>query len=277
MTSARRGSSRCASPRRGPARGVPGVPLREAHRRLLRRHGPLRWWPAETPLEVCVGAVLTQNTAWTGVEKALANLRGAGVLDDARAMLGLPEARLAALLRPSGYFRLKARRLRALLGWIVERGGGDPVAALRGDPAALREDLLRVHGVGRETADSLLLYAGGHPVFVVDAYTRRVLGRHGWFDPGADYDAIRALFEERLPRDAALYNQFHAEIVLVGKEHCRPTPRCGGCPLEGMLPRGGPLPIRGPGRGPTASGTSRRSGSARPPGAPPARGRPPSP
>lgn len=217
-----------------------GSRLREAHRRLLARYGPLGWWPAETPLEVCVGAILTQNTSWKGVERALANLRRAGVLGDARAMLALPAARLAALLRPSGYFRLKAKRLRALLRWIVDRGDGDPVAALRGDPAAVRGDLLRVHGVGRETADSLLLYAGGIPSFVVDAYTRRILGRHGWADPAADYDDLRALLERSLPRDPALWNQFHAEIVMAGKDHCRPSPRCDGCPLERMLPRGGP-------------------------------------
>jgi endonuclease-3 related protein len=231
--------------------------LAAAHRRLLARYGPLRWWPAETPLEVCVGAVLTQNTAWTGVVKALDNLRAEGVLGDARAMLALPEGRLAGLIRPSGYFRLKARRLRALLSWIVEKGDGDPVAALRGGTAALREDLLSVHGVGRETADSILLYAGGHPVFVVDAYTRRVLGRHRWFDPEADYDAIRAFFEGALPRDPALYNQFHAEIVMVGKEHCRPSPRCGGCPLEGMLPA-----EYAPPRGGAMSTGSGRTGAA---------------
>jgi endonuclease-3 related protein len=221
-----------------------GVALREAHRRLLGRYGPLRWWPARTPLEVCVGAVLTQNTAWSNVERALANLRALGVLGDARAMLALPEERLAEALRPSGYFRLKARRLRALLAWLLERGGGDPRRALRGDPGALRRDLLEVHGVGPETADSILLYAGGHAVFVVDAYTRRVLGRHGWFDPEADYDDLRAHFEERLPADPALYNQFHAEIVMAGKEHCGTTARCDGCPLEGMLPRGGPRRLR---------------------------------
>jgi endonuclease-3 related protein len=228
-----------SAPRRNSSRGRP-APLREAHRRLLRRYGPLGWWPAETPLEVCVGAVLTQNTAWANVEKALANLRAAGLLGDARAMLALPEARLADLLRPAGYFRVKARRLRALLRWLVDRGGGDPAAALRGGTAALREDLLGVHGVGRETADSILLYAGGRPVFVVDAYTRRVVGRHGWSDGEAGYEDLRAFFERRLPRDAPLYNQLHAEIVAVGKDHCRPVPRCEGCPLEGLLPRGGP-------------------------------------
>jgi len=178
------------------------------------------------------------------VVRALANLRAAGVLGDARAMLALPEERLAEAIRPAGYFRLKARRLRALLAWIVDRGDGDPVAALRGDLAALREDLLTVHGVGRETADSILLYAGGRPVFVIDAYTRRVLGRHGWADPEADYDALRALFEGGLPRDAALWNQFHAEIVMVGKDHCGTVARCEGCPLEGMLPPGGPRRLR---------------------------------
>ena len=240
--------------------------LREAHRRLLRRYGPLGWWPAATPLEVCVGAVLTQNTAWGNVERALANLRAAGVLADARAMLALPRARLEGLLRPAGFFRVKARRLRALLRWIVRRGDGDPAAALRGEPAALREDLLRVHGVGRETADSVLLYAGGLPVFVVDAYTRRVLGRHGWADPGADYDALRALFEGALPRDPDLYNQFHAEVVNVGKDRCRPAPLCAGCPLEGMLPRGGPLLTSGRAR-------PRRAGSATRPAAGPGRAR----
>ncbi len=228
-----------SAPRRNSSRGRE-PPLREAHRRLLRRYGPLGWWPAETPLEVCVGAVLTQNTAWTNVEKALVNLRAAGLLGDARAMLALPEARLAALLRPAGYFRVKARRLRALLRWLVERGGGDPAVALRGGTAELREALLRVHGVGRETADSILLYAGGRPVFVVDAYTRRVVGRHGWHDGEADYDELRAFFERRLPRGVPLLNQLHAEIVAVGKDHCRPRPRCEGCPLEGLLPRGGP-------------------------------------
>jgi len=176
------------------------------------------------------------------VEKALHRLRAAGVLGDARAMLRLAPARLATLIRPAGYFRVKERRLRALLRWLVDRGGGDPAVALRGDVAALREDLLSVHGVGRETADSILLYAGGHRVFVIDAYTRRVVGRHGWMDAGSDYDALRARFEAVLPRDAALYNQFHAEIVVVGKDHCRTAPRCDGCPLESMLPRGGPLP-----------------------------------
>jgi endonuclease III related protein len=168
---------------------------------------------------------------------------------------------------------VKARRLRALLRWLEERGGGDPAAALRGETAAIREDLLGVHGVGRETADSILLYAGGRPIFVVDAYTRRIAGRHGWTDPEADYDAVRAFFERRLPRDAGLYNQFHAEIVNVGKDHCRPRPRCEGCPLEPMLPRGGPLapgPAATP-RGGSSAAATRRAGAAPGPPRSPAR------
>lgn len=231
--------------------------VRDAHDRLLHRYGPLGWWPATSPLEVCVGAVLTQNTAWSNVERALRNLRAAGVLGDARAMLAAPEARLSEWIRPAGTFRVKARRLRALLEWIVDRGDGDPAAALRGDPLSLREDLLSVHGVGRETADSILLYAGGHPVFVVDAYTRRVAGRHGWTDPTADYDALRSWFEGRLPREAPLYNQLHAEIVMAGKDHCRPSPRCASCPLEPLLPRGGPLTL------PPGLGGARRAAGAR--------------
>ena len=182
------------------------------------------------------------------MEAALGNLRAAGVLGEARAMLALPEEALSALIRPAGFHRVKARRLRALLRWVVERGDGDPAAALRGETGALREDLLSVHGVGPETADSLLLYAGGRPVFPVDAYARRVLGRHGWADARAGYEELRALVEGSLPRDPALFNQFHAEIVTVGKDHCRPSPRCPGCPLEGMLPRGSrPAGHRAPG------------------------------
>ncbi len=181
-------------------------------------------------------------------------------------MRDLPEDRLAALIRPAGFFRVKARRLRALLDWILARGGGDVGAALRGDPEEVRADLLAVHGVGRETADSILLYAGGRPFFVVDAYTRRILERHGWAAPGEDHDALRRRIEASLPRDPALWNQFHAEFVATGKEHCRPTPRCAGCPLEGMLPPGGPL---------TGGGTPRRAGSARPRGGAKARGRRP--
>ncbi|MHC4925225.1 MAG: endonuclease III domain-containing protein [Planctomycetota bacterium] len=215
--------------------------LRAAYDRLLRAYGHRDWWPAETPLEMCVGAVLTQNAAWTNVEKALDALREAALLGDARTLRAVPLRRLETLIRPAGYFRVKARRLRNLLDWILDRGDGDVLRALGGETEEVRRDLLTVNGVGRETADSILLYAGGHAVFVIDAYTRRVVGRHGWMDGKADYDVLRAGFETRLGGDPDLYNDFHAQIVEVGKNHCAPTPRCGGCPLESVLPHGVPV------------------------------------
>ncbi len=241
--------------------------LRDAARRIARRFGPLGWWPGETPLEVCVGAVLTQNTSWKGVELAIGRLRAAGVLSGAAAMLALPEDRLADLIRPAGYFRVKARRLRALLRWLEDRGGGDVAAALAGPLPRVREDLLTVHGVGRETADSILLYAANRRVFVIDAYTRRIVGRHRWMDPDDDYDALRLRFEEALPRSASAWNEAHAGIVTVGKEFCRPRPRCTGCPLEPLLPPGGPA---------GCGVTPRRRPRASPAPSPRAGGRPPS-
>ena len=205
------------------------------YERLLAVYGPQGWWPGRTPFEVAVGAILTQNTAWTNVEKAIAALRRAGALSF-RGMKRLSERRLAALIRPSGYYNQKARKLRAFLDWLGERGGrsGSLRRALAGPLEEVRESLLAVHGVGPETADSILLYAGGRAVFVVDAYTRRALSRHGM--PGAataPYEELRALFESNLPRDAALYNEFHALLVRLAKERChKRTPRCSGCPLH---------------------------------------------
>jgi endonuclease-3 related protein len=184
---------------------------------------------------VAVGAVLTQNTAWVDVERAIGNLREAGALD-ARALLDLPEERLAALLRPAGYFNVKARRLRALVAFLADRAGGDPARLPTGDPDGLRRDLLAVPGVGRETADSILLYAVGLPSFVIDAYTRRLFGRLGLLDPDAAYDDLRAAFEAALPRDVALYNDFHAQIVAHGKHPCRPRPACPDCLFAAWCP-----------------------------------------
>jgi endonuclease-3 related protein len=200
--------------------------------------GPLGWWPARSPFEVVVGAVLTQNTAWSRVVLAIGNLEREGLLDPHR-LLARSEADLVLLLRPAGTYRVKAVYLREVTGWLVHRYGGDPVRALAGDTLRKRAELLALRGVGCETADSILLYAGGHPIFVVDAYTRRVFSRHGLLGGREDYDRIREWFEARLPRDAALYNEFHAGIVNVGKEFCRPRrPRCADCPLA-FLPGGG--------------------------------------
>jgi len=204
------------------------------YRRLYAHFGPQHWWPGETPFEIAVGAILTQNTAWVNVEKAIANLRRAGALSF-RGMKRLAERRLAGLIRPSGYYNQKARKLRAFLKWLEARGGasGSVKRALAGPLGEVRGSLLDVHGIGPETADSILLYAAGRPVFVIDAYTRRVLARHGMPSAlTADYDELRALFESRLPRSVPLYNEFHALFVRVGKECCaKRSPRCAGCPL----------------------------------------------
>lgn len=200
------------------------------YRALLSEFGHRNWWPAETPFEVMVGAVLTQNTAWTNVEKAIANLKGEGLLCSRR-LLRAGEQRVARLIRPSGYFNVKATRLKALVEWFCGRANGK-VETLRDAPTdALRGELLGLKGVGPETADSILLYALERPVFVVDAYTRRAFSRHGAFPPSVKYDGMRAFFEQRLPRDIALYNEYHALIVELGKTYCRPTPRCEECPV----------------------------------------------
>jgi endonuclease III related protein len=201
------------------------------YRRLLRRRGPAGWWPGETPFEVCLGAILVQNTAWTGAERALANLRQAKLLSY-ESLVGLPLGRLASLIRPSGCFNVKAQRVRAFLDFLGREYGGE-VAAMRGeDPWELRRKLLGVRGVGRETADSIALYAAGRPLFVVDAYTRRVFSRLGLIRGTEAYDDVQAFFMSRLPLQATLFNDYHAQVVLLAKDVCRPRPRCAECVLE---------------------------------------------
>jgi endonuclease-3 related protein len=209
--------------------------------RLLDAYGPQYWWPAESPFEVMLGAVLVQNTAWGNARRAIANLKAAGRLS-AQAIYDTPLEELEQLIRPSGVYRVKARRLRGLIALIVEQHGGslDALFALPTD--GLRRELLAVHGIGPETADAILLYAAGRATFVIDAYTRRVLERHGWAPPGASYDDLKRLFEGALPRDAPLFNEYHALLVQVGKQHCRSQPRCEGCPLEALLPPVGRRP-----------------------------------
>lgn len=207
-------------------------PLRQIYDRLFETWGPQHWWPGETRLEICVGAILTQNTAWSNVERAIARLKEAKALN-LRAIHEASPERLADWIRPAGYFNVKARRLQAWTGWVMRTFGGRLARVFREPTDALRERLLDVNGIGRETADSMLLYAGGHPVFVIDAYTRRFMARHGWADPDMDYDTLAAVFTRALPRDPALYNEFHALIVRLGKTCCRPTnPRCAECPLQ---------------------------------------------
>ncbi len=205
--------------------------LNDVYARLRASHGVQQWWPAETPFEVMIGAVLTQNTAWTNVERAIVRLRARAALD-ARAILDLPEAELAETIRPAGYYNVKARRLRAFCAAFEAAGGLDGWSALT--TPELRRTLLAINGVGPETADDILLYAFERPVFVVDAYTRRIFERLGLLAGGETYDAIRAAFEQALGPDAALFNQYHALIVEHGKDVCRARrPACVDCCLRG--------------------------------------------
>jgi endonuclease-3 related protein len=215
--------------------------LSEVYRRLFDIFGPQHWWPADSPFEVMVGAVLVQNTNWRNVEKAIDNLRQADLLEP-HALADLPPDELEDLVRPTGYFRVKARRLHNLLEFFVNRYDGSLEAMFATGVSSLREELLGVDGIGPETADSILLYAGKLPVFVVDTYTHRVLARHGWIGFDADYHAIQDFFQSSLPDDVSLYNEYHALLVRVGKEYCRKSnPRCDRCPLRELLPDGGPL------------------------------------
>lgn len=250
----------------GPACGRIALELRRAYELMRARFGHQHWWPGETPFEVCVGAILTQNTAWSNVERAIAHLKAAQVLEPAR-LHALPETGLAELIRPAGYFNVKARRLRAFLRTLVGDYGGELRRLFAGETSAVRDRLLAINGVGPETADSMLLYAGRHHSFVIDAYTRRIFARHRWCVPDASYDDLKALCEASLSgspvssrsdrppgagnKSAAegeagnarldLWQDYHAQLVKIGKHFCRPRdPRCADCPLNVLLPETGP-------------------------------------
>ena len=232
--------------------------LRRAYRLMRAKFGHQNWWPGETPFEVCVGAILTQNTAWTNVHRAIANLKTARVLEPGK-LFALPEAKLAELIRPAGYFNVKARRLHSFLRVLVETFGGDLSRLFAGETSVVRERLLAIHGVGPETADSLLLYAGGHHSFVIDAYTKRVFQRHNWSPAaksrkqkaekprarpdGFTYDKLKALCESALAQKQGAarldyWQDYHAQLVMVGKHFCRTrAPRCDECPLKRLLPK----------------------------------------
>jgi endonuclease-3 related protein len=229
--------------------------LRRAYELMRARFGHQHWWPGETPFEVCVGAILTQNTAWTNVERAIANLKAARVLEPEK-LFALPEPKLAELIRPAGYFNVKARRLRSFLRVLVGEFSGDLGKLFAGETSAVRERLLAIHGIGPETADSMLLYAGGHRSFVIDAYTKRIFERHGWSwkaesgkrkaenkkaKPGG-YDELKKLYETALNQKSGAsrldyWQDYHAQLVMVGKHFCRThAPRCADCPLKPLLP-----------------------------------------
>ena len=225
------------------------APLQEAYRLMHEHHGHLGWWPGETPFEVCIGAILTQNTNWSNVEKALGNLKQEGLLEP-RKLFGVGEARLAQLLRPSGYFRVKAKRVRAFLRVLVEDFDADLKRLFEGETAAVRQRLLGINGIGPETADSMLLYAGGHVSFVVDAYTRRIFQRHAWCADDAGYDEIQELCSGSLRQKPSAelldyWQDYHAQIVIVGKTFCRKSnPRCELCPLRSLLPENSQRGVR---------------------------------
>lgn len=225
--------------------------------RLWHAYGPQHWWPARTATEVVVGAILTQNTAWTNVERAIENLRIAKALNWKR-LRQVSESQLAEWIRPSGTYRVKAARLKAFVNVLWEDFGGSLDAMLGNGSASttrntsrmaagkahlagsgdriedVRSRLLAIPGIGRETADAILLYAGNRPSFVVDAYTRRTLRRHFLIGEKADYEATRRLFHEHVNPDVWVYNEYHALLVAVGKSHCRTKARCDGCPLAAM-------------------------------------------
>ena len=203
---------------------------------LFDAYGPQHWWPGRSRFEVVVGAILAQSTSWANVEAAIANLRKAGLLNPAT-MKEIPSAKLAALIRPSGYFRQKTNKLKAFVDFLFEEYRGSLSRMFRTPTAALRGQLLAVHGIGPETADSILLYAGQHPVFVIDAYTRRILERHNLATAKDSYEDLRARFEAALPPDPQLFNEYHALIVHTGKHFCRKSVAlCSACPLKPFLP-----------------------------------------
>lgn len=208
--------------------------LKEIYDKLLARFGPQHWWPGETPFEVVIGAILTQNTNWSNVEKAINNLKEAGLLS-AEGLHKCALPRLAELIKPSGYFNIKSKRLKSFIDWLFENYEGDLKQLFSQETSVLREALLSVKGIGPETADSIVLYAAGQATFVCDAYTYRIMLRHRQIPEETGYDELKALFEDALPKDAKLFNEYHALIVRLGKTYCKKTnPLCDQCPLNDL-------------------------------------------
>jgi endonuclease-3 related protein len=205
----------------------------DVYRRLFAAYGPQRWWPGDSRFEIMVGAVLTQNTAWTNVERAIANLKKAKALSPEAIVKAHPK-RLASWVKPSGYFNIKAQRLKAMCRWLIAQGGVRKLAKV--PTPELRHALLAVHGIGPETADDILLYAFKRPVFVIDAYTRRLFHRLGLVKETEDYETLRQLFERALESDVQLFNEYHALIVVHAKDVCRKRPLCSRCCLAAVCP-----------------------------------------
>jgi len=207
--------------------------LMTIYQKLYKTYGPRHWWPGETSFEVMVGAILTQNTSWGNVEKAILKLKGKGVLNP-KGIHHLKKSQLASLIKSSGYYRIKADRLKSFMGFLFEEYGGDIKKMGRERLEELRGKLLQVKGIGPETADSILLYGLKKPIFVVDAYTKRILSRHGVISEKASYDDVQKLFMEHLPHDEKIFNEYHALLVHLGKNLCKKIPQCNICPLKGI-------------------------------------------
>jgi len=207
--------------------------LLQIYKKLYTSFGPQHWWPGDTPFEVAVGAILTQNTNWGNVEKAIENLKKNRLLRPS-ALHELSHDRLAALIRPAGYFNIKAKRLKNFIDLLMHEYQGSMQKMKKEDLSFVRKKLLSVNGIGPETADSIILYALEKPVFVIDAYTKRVLSRHTILDHDASYDTFQGLFHAKLKENVSLFNEYHALVVRLAKEYCRTKPVCTGCPLEGI-------------------------------------------
>jgi len=205
--------------------------LLSIYKRLEKYYGPQNWWPADTPFEVMIGAILTQNTSWRNVEKAIINLKSAKALSPRR-LKHLPGSELARLIKPAGFYNLKAARIRHFIDFLSSEYGMNIKRMASSAHDGLRRKLLGVNGIGPETCDSILLYALGVPVFVVDAYTKRVFSRHGIISKEDDYHGIQALFMRHLPSDAILFNEYHALIVRLAKDFCKKKPLCAACPIR---------------------------------------------
>ena len=200
---------------------------------LYAAFGPQHWWPGNSPLEIAVGAILTQNTSWANVEKAIRVLKKHRLLS-ARALHEITPARLAAFIRSSGYHNIKAQRLKNFIGFLITEYRGSMRLMAREDAQAIRRKLLSVRGIGPETADSIILYALEQPVFVIDAYTKRILSRHGILSQNLSYEECQHMFHTGLTNSVQLFNEYHALLVRLAKDFCRTAPRCSGCPLEAV-------------------------------------------
>jgi len=207
--------------------------LNDIYDRLFHRYGPQHWWPGETPFEVIIGAILTQSTAWTNVEKAIENLKAAGALDPV-SLQTISTDRLATLIRPSGYYNAKASKVKAFVDRLCDKYEGNLDRLFELGTGDLRKELLSIHGIGPETADSILLYAAYRPVFVIDAYTKRIIGRLGLAPAKDSYEAFQRLFMKNVPHDERTFNEYHALFVRHGKDVCRKSPKCEGCCLAGL-------------------------------------------